>query len=397
MNSQSNLKTIISILLVAIFVVLIFYINNLPETIQPYNPKPESSKITNQELQQDDSMASVVSPDYNSEQLFFENLAPITSINSPAIKPSKANAREEECDQELEALVKPIYYKLAYELTPEETEYAFLLTGFDTRLWLEKDNLSVEEYREGIQLKTRRRIELIKQQYKTDDTGLLSQLYLEQCAVNDYPDLCKPQELLAIADADPGNLRNWFLLLRYYRNQGNEAQVVEVFNRALSAQRFESNNSLYQREISRELISLTNSPTFVMWHFLPSRRDNIYGLGDFIKYCDNQITDGCYRIGELLEQQGDSIMSLRLGFDMQIRYLINTDQVALADEKTAQKKLFTERWEKLLTARTRLPANDLIANYMIEMLDIENEYDYLKAISNEAERLLTENPDLCAW
>jgi hypothetical protein len=134
-----------------------------------------------------------------------------------------------------------------------------------------------------------------------------------------------------------------------------------------------------------------------MWHFLPSRRDNIYGLGDFIKYCDNQITDGCYRIGELLEQQGDSIMSLRLGFDMQIRYLINTDQVALADEKTAQKKLFTERWEKLLTARTRLPANDLIANYMIEMLDIENEYDYLKAISNEAERLLTENPDLCAW
>ena len=81
---------------------------------------------------------------------------------------------------------------------------------------------------------------------------------------------------------------------------------------------------------------------------------------------------------------------------IQSDYLQKTQQASALEIKAQELSQIQNKLDDI-KANFKIPFDDQMADYLIEILDTQDEIEYYEKAIAEAERILEEKPELCTW
>ena len=372
------------LILLALVLGVLYYFNS-----NEADSEPEQAISKSEEVTRESSTLDV------SKQPPVVNQNPSNQNSIQQVSPQDA-ASGDPCEDKLGEIESSVLNKIATETTPAERETLFTLTGWDWVSLQELQGVSLANRSDWLNAVKEKQLMLLREKIDNGASPLYLQQYLLECVTNDIPKYCQPDELERIALEDSDNINVWLLLIHYYNNRSDDGTIAELINSAASATVLENYTNEYIKSVYDELLSLTNSPAYSAGFASSYRNWQIFGLESLQRVCSNTENVNCFQIGENLERYGNQIITKRTGILIQLDYLTKTNQGASIEIKKEQLAELDAQIEAYIK-NFKMPYDDDMAYYMIEALEIRDELQYYEKISQEAQRILEEKPELCTW
>lgn len=302
------------------------------------------------------------------------------------------------CDKQMEQLVNH-ELEMWQNITDQALlDKVLLYLGMDIKSELSgaKNQDEQEEIRDA---NIAKRLTLLSDEYEANQEQLIGHMWLELCVQEYQSDACTADDLLQVVDAEPENLAGWLLYYRFLerseRDQEGLSPIIDRFGVNIQAADYFNNyqNKQQQLNFSTYLESGSTPMSAFMFSLAAMRSHNNVLPNSVRKMCQDEPVDLCRHIGEILVAQGKTNIKMT-GLDLQSDYYrAQGDYISLEAKIASQESLQLKREQQV--ENFHMPLSDQMAMYMIDMLYIDDDLEYNAAISQEAERLRAENPDLC--